>query len=81
MNAELDVRAALARIRAPTLVICRTEDVWLSPENSRYLARHIDGAELLELPGIDHDPWVGDTAQVLDAVGRFIGALTPAVSR
>jgi pimeloyl-ACP methyl ester carboxylesterase len=39
MNAELDVRALLGAVRAPTLVICRTDDVWLSAENSRYLAR------------------------------------------
>jgi hypothetical protein len=39
MNAELDVRAMLGEIRAPGLVICRTDDVWLSADNSRYLAR------------------------------------------
>jgi len=75
MNAELDVRSSLARIRAPTLVICRTDDAWLSPENSRYLAEHIADAELLELPGVDHDPWVGDTEPVLDAVETFLSRL------
>jgi pimeloyl-ACP methyl ester carboxylesterase len=72
MNAELDVRDALGAIRAPCLVICRTEDVWLSADNSRYLAAHIRGAQLLELPGVDHDPWVGGVEQVLDAVAGFL---------
>ena len=62
-------------IRAPTLVICRTEDAWLSAENSRYLARRISGARLVELPGVDHDPWVGDAGEVLAVVERFIATL------
>jgi pimeloyl-ACP methyl ester carboxylesterase len=78
MNAELDVRDRLVAIRAPTLVIARTEDAWLSPDNSRYLARHIRGAELVELPGDDHDPWVGDSGAVLAVVERFLRALPAA---
>jgi pimeloyl-ACP methyl ester carboxylesterase len=75
MNAELDVRAVLGSIRAPTLVICRTEDAWLSAENSRYLARRVPDARLVELPGVDHDPWVGDAGEVLEVVERFIATL------
>jgi pimeloyl-ACP methyl ester carboxylesterase len=76
MNADLDIRPLLPQIRTPTLVITRTEDAWLSPENSRYLAEHIPGARLLELPGVDHDPWVGDTEQVLAAVESFLAELS-----
>jgi pimeloyl-ACP methyl ester carboxylesterase len=64
----------LSHIRSPTLVIVRTDDAWLSPENSRYLAAHIADARLLELSGEDHDPWVGDTEPVLDAVAAFVAA-------
>jgi pimeloyl-ACP methyl ester carboxylesterase len=83
LNAAIDVRELLGRIRAPALVICRTGDAWLSARNSRYLAAHIAGAELLELPGADHDPWVGDTEPVLAAVASFVaqcavGAPVPA---
>ncbi len=77
LNAELDVRALLPRVRAPCLVICRTEDVWLSAGNSRYLARNIPGARLVELPGVDHDPWVGDARQVLEVVEAFVTAQAP----
>jgi pimeloyl-ACP methyl ester carboxylesterase/DNA-binding SARP family transcriptional activator len=75
MNRELDVRALLGQVQAPTLVICRTQDAWLSADNSRYLARHIPGARLVELPGVDHDPWVGDAEQVLSAVEEFVAGL------
>ena len=58
MNAGIDIRVLLGRIQTPCLVVVRTEDVWLSAGNSRYLAEHIPGAQLLELPGVDHDPWM-----------------------
>lgn len=77
LNAEIDVRPLLAEIKAPCLVICRTEDAWLAPENSHYLAEHIAGASLLELPGSDHDPWVGDTEPVHRALEEFIAGLSP----
>jgi DNA-binding SARP family transcriptional activator/pimeloyl-ACP methyl ester carboxylesterase len=81
LNRELDVRSVLGAIRAPALVICRIEDVWLVPENSRYLAREIRGAKLVELPGVDHDPWVGDSEQVFTAVEAFVsGLVSPAAA-
>jgi pimeloyl-ACP methyl ester carboxylesterase/DNA-binding SARP family transcriptional activator len=75
MNASIDVTALLPTILCPTLIITRTDDTWMSPENSRYLARHIPDAQLVELAGCDHDPWVGDTEQVLAAVEAFISDL------
>ena len=72
MNAEIDVRDQLPRVRTPTLVMVRADDAWLSAGNSEYLARHIPGADLHVLPGVDHDPWVGDTAPVLELVGAFL---------
>jgi pimeloyl-ACP methyl ester carboxylesterase len=75
LNRDLDVRSVLGQIRAPTLVICRSEDVWLSAGNSRYLAREIADSQLVELPGVDHDPWVGDSEQVFTAVEAFVAGL------
>jgi hypothetical protein len=75
LNAGLDVRSRLGDVWAPFLVSCRTEDAWLSPDNSRYLAGQIPGAQLLELPGVDHDPWVGATDDILAAVEEFVSAI------
>jgi pimeloyl-ACP methyl ester carboxylesterase len=72
MNAAIDLRPLLPRVRTPCLVISRVDDVWLAPENSHYLARRIPGARLLELPGMDHDPWVGDWEPILAAVGELV---------
>jgi pimeloyl-ACP methyl ester carboxylesterase len=72
MNAEIDIRDLLPRIRTPCLVIVRAEDVWMSADNSRYLAEHIAGARLVVLPGVDHDPWAGDTGPLLEEVRAFL---------
>jgi pimeloyl-ACP methyl ester carboxylesterase/DNA-binding SARP family transcriptional activator len=73
-NARADVRDLLPNVRAPCLVMVRTEDVWLNAENSRYLAARIPGARLVELTGVDHDPWVGDIEPVLAALREFLPA-------
>ena len=51
---DLDVRAVLPSIKAPTLVVHRTGDRVVSVKAGRYLAEHIDGARLIELPGDEH---------------------------
>jgi class 3 adenylate cyclase len=69
---ETDVRPVLASVRAPTLVIHRTGDQFASVEHGRFLAEHIPGARLVELPGIDHPHFVGDSDAVIDEVEEFI---------
>ncbi|MET9418217.1 alpha/beta fold hydrolase [Streptomyces klenkii] len=44
-----DTTPHLAGISVPTLVIATLQDTLVSPANSRYLARHIPGAEYAEL--------------------------------
>ena len=68
-------RSPRGRARAPCLFSCRTEDAWLSPDNSRYLAEQIPGAQLLELLSVDHDPWVGALNDVLAALEGFVSAI------
>jgi pimeloyl-ACP methyl ester carboxylesterase len=72
MNAEVDIRAMLPEIRVPALVIHRTGDRLLKIEEGRYLAANIPGATLVELPGDDHLPFVGDQLSILSAVDEFL---------
>jgi pimeloyl-ACP methyl ester carboxylesterase len=72
MNSEIDVRHVLPTIRVPTLVLHRTGDVTVNVEAGRYQAAHIHGAKYVELPGVDHLPFVGDADSVLDEIEEFL---------
>ena len=79
MNTEIDVRAVLPTIPVPTLIVHRTGDLDANVEEGRWIASQIPDAKLVELPGDDHLPWVGDQNRVLDEVERFLtGRLAPA---
>ena len=72
MNGAIDVRHALPTIRVPTLIVHRTGDRSLPVEGSRYMADRIRDAKLVELPGVDHLPWLGDQDEILDEVEEFL---------
>ena len=72
MNAGIDVRGILPMIRASTLLIHRRNDVRVDLETSRFLARKIPGARLVEIPGRDHPVWTGDVDRVADLVEEFL---------
>jgi serine/threonine protein kinase/DNA-binding winged helix-turn-helix (wHTH) protein/class 3 adenylate cyclase/alpha-beta hydrolase superfamily lysophospholipase len=72
MNTEIDIRKILPTVQSPTLVIHRTGDACLKVEEGRYLAENIPGAKFVELPGVDHLPFVGDQDAILDEVEEFL---------
>ncbi|MBV9210654.1 MAG: alpha/beta fold hydrolase, partial [Acidobacteria bacterium] len=72
MNADIDVRHVLPSIRVPTLVIHRAGDLCLKAEEGRFVAAHIPGSKYVELPGVDHLPFVGDQDAILDEVEEFL---------
>jgi class 3 adenylate cyclase len=74
---DSDMRSILPAIRVPTLVIHRTDDRAVSVEQGRYIAAHISGARYVELPGVDHLPWVeGD--DIVDEIEEFVTGSRPA---
>jgi len=75
LNAEIDIGDALPNIRVPTLITHRRDEQWVSVENSRHLASRIPGARLVELPGADHQPWIGDVESVHSAIDEFVAGL------
>jgi pimeloyl-ACP methyl ester carboxylesterase len=66
-----DVRAVVPTIDVPTLVLAHRDSA-IPVEQSRYLASHIDGARLVELPGQDHAPHGGDIKGVADEIEEFL---------
>ncbi|HSS70919.1 MAG TPA: adenylate/guanylate cyclase domain-containing protein [Casimicrobiaceae bacterium] len=77
MNTQMDIRAVLPAIRVPTLVLHRVGDLDSNIEEGRFIARSIPGARLVELPGSDHLPWVGDQDSILDEVQEFLTGVRP----
>jgi hypothetical protein len=72
MNADIDVRGVLPSVRVPTLVLHRTGDLCLKVEEGRHVAERIPGATFVELPGVDHLPFVGDQDALLDEIEGFL---------
>jgi class 3 adenylate cyclase len=72
MNLDVDIRDVLPLIRVPTLVMQRTEIEPLDIRNGRYLAEHIPGARLVELPGRDFAPQLGDPDRFFAELKSFL---------
>jgi pimeloyl-ACP methyl ester carboxylesterase len=72
MNREIDVRDVLPSVRVPTLVVHRLGERTIDIAHARYMAERVPGAKLVELPGIDHMPWVGDSEAILQEVEEFL---------
>ncbi|MGI9524202.1 MAG: adenylate/guanylate cyclase domain-containing protein [Hyphomicrobiaceae bacterium] len=54
MNGDIDVRAILPSIQAPTLMLHATGDKNVDVRNGRYLAERIPGARIVEIESDDH---------------------------
>ena len=87
MNSQIDVREVLPSIGVPTLVLYRRDarfghgaaawrsggDDPITPAGeARELAERIPGARLVELPGADHLPWVGEVEPLVGEVAEFL---------
>ena len=76
----VDARPLLPRVQAPTLVLHRRQFGLVPIEHGRYLAEHIPGARLVELPGAD-GPLVWETPELaLDAIEEFLTGVRRALA-
>ena len=71
----IDIREVLPAIRVPTLVLHRADEILA--EASRYVGKRIPGARVVELPGGDHMPWLGDQDAALDEIEAFLTGVRP----
>jgi class 3 adenylate cyclase len=69
---SVDARPLLPQVQAPTLVLHRRQFQLVPIEHGRYLAEHLRGARLVELPGAD-GPLVWETPELaLDVIQEFL---------
>ncbi len=77
-NLEIDVRDLLSAIHVPTLVVHSVGDPLVDVSRGRYLAEHIDGARLLEVPLDIHGSWrAADGEMIHDAILEFVAGARP----
>jgi class 3 adenylate cyclase/pimeloyl-ACP methyl ester carboxylesterase len=69
---ERDVRALLAALHVPALVLHAQGDRLIHVGAGRFLAEHIEGAKFVALPGDDHAFFVGDGDALLDEIEEFL---------
>jgi class 3 adenylate cyclase len=74
---ELDLRAVLPTIQAPTLVAHAVDNQMVRVENGRATADLIEGSRFVELATADHLFWGRDQALVLDEVEAFVTGVRP----
>jgi class 3 adenylate cyclase len=72
MFLDIDVRAVLPTIQVPTLVLHRRRDRVVNRRAGAELAARIPGSRYVELEGIDHLPWAGDSDAVLGEIEEFL---------
>ena len=72
LAAEIDIRDVLPAMTVPTLVLHRRRDGLWPVEGARYVAEHIPGARFVELDGVDHAMFVGDTDALLGEIESFL---------
>lgn len=68
----LDVRPLLSEIHTPVLVLYRAGDAFIDTDQAHYVAEHLPDAKLVELPGNDSLPMLGDTEPMLAEIEEFL---------
>lgn len=70
---EMDLRAVLPAISAPTLVLQSTGDLTTPFQAGRDFAERIPNARFVAMDSIDHTPWASCSEQVIHEVQKFLG--------
>ena len=68
----MDVRSTLDLVQSPTLILHHVENPLIPITHGRYLAEHVKGSRLVELPGVDvglaptnHEKWTDEVVEFL----------------
>ncbi len=78
MIGEVDVCHVLPAVRVPTLVLARQGDICTPTAGMRYIAERVPGSQYVEVPGVDHLPWVGDVDPILEEIEEFLTGMRTA---
>lgn len=76
---DVDLRATVAAVRQPALIVSGRNDRVTLPAAGRWLAQALPGAKLLEIARTGHAPFISHHAEVAAAIREFIATLPPEV--
>jgi class 3 adenylate cyclase len=68
---RLDVSDLLPTVTVPTLVVHAREDL-VPIQLGRYIADHVPGARILEVPGRDHAPWFSEPDMIAAEIEELL---------
>ena len=71
---QIDIRPALSGIHAPVLLLQRSGDRVLSPENAEWMANRLPAGSHVLLPGDDNIMWAGPVEPIADNIEAFLAA-------
>ena len=74
---SIDVTDILGKIKVPTLLLFRKEEIEILVEEGRYIAERIPNSKLVEFEGRDHLFWTGDTYPILAEMEEFVTGIRP----
>ncbi len=77
LMSHMDVREILPRVQTPTLVLDRPDAPSMDSRHARYVAEHIPGAKLVELPGRDAVSFGDGLKEFVEAVQKFTLGTVP----
>ena len=72
INTQVDIIDILDTIEVPSLFMCRTHDIDVKVEESKFMAERVRGSKMVEFSGHDHLFWVGNSDEVLDEIVGFL---------
>ena len=72
MFLDIDVRSILPTVDVPTLILHRRGDQAVNRRGSEWMATQIPGAKYVELTGIDHAVYAGDSDAIIDEIEEFL---------
>ena len=72
---QFDVMARLSEIKAPTLILCGTDDQLTPVKYSEYLQSRIAGARLVTYPGAGHMVMLEEPIAVARELGEFVNGI------
>src|SRR6185312_6758074 len=80
LASELDVRAVLPAVRAPTLVLQHADDPIILPAHGKPVADNIAGAKYVELPGRNMYHFVEPWRESFKEIAAFLTGQQPDVA-